>query len=145
MDKEYFEKSENECGKKLIDFNDKHHLFQKIDHNGEKASIDFTGIMINGKEANIELKNRNYPSDRFDTLFIEAHKYSKLIIDWLYDQIEPLYINFMNDGTTYVFNLSKMKDKPQFTDIKGFKSKGYGGFEISERIELPITSAYKYQ
>lgn len=144
MNQQYFDENEDICKNKLIDFNKRHKLFKEITDNGYMASVDFTGITKNGKTANIELKNRNYPSGRFDTLIIEAHKYAKLMIDYLYENKEPLYVNFMNDGTTYIFNLRKMKEKPQFTEKKGYKSNGYQGFELSARILLPITSAYKY-
>ena len=143
-DEEYFNKSEDICSEKIQTFNNKYHLFNEIGELKRKSSIDWTGITCTGKYANIELKNRNYSSNYFQTIYIESHKWAKLKIQAEWDEQEPLYVNFMNDGVVLLFNLNKLKHKPVFSEIKQIKSNGYGGFEISSRIELDVKDAWRY-
>ena len=143
---EYFDKSEAICAEKLEQFNNKYHIFNDLGSLHSGSSIDFTGITITDKIANIELKNRNITSTEYPTIIIEPHKYCKLIIDWLYDGKEPLYINFTSDGYVLVHNLrpDKTKAKPVFGEKKKYQSIGYNSFELSTRIELDVNDAIKY-
>lgn len=160
-DKLYFEKNELNDWKLLEEFNNATGLFDELKQTDEKHYTDVTGYTTNKlgekKYWNIELKYRNLnlmedgrisgataKGDFFDdTIFIEGHKIADMLLDRI-NGLEPLYINFLQDGHTVIFNLSNLKKRPRKTKSMNIKSKGYGSFEIAKRQELYISDAAIY-
>lgn len=153
MDKEYFSKNEDICYQKLLDFNAKTNYFTNIERQPPKSEIDAVATGINRMVYSIELKNRekyqlkednknNYliTNNSFsgDTIFIENHKITSLLLDMVYNHRLPLYINFFDNGYTTIHNLITLKNKPEQTREMKIQSKGYQQMEICKRYLLPI-------
>lgn len=161
MDKNYFEANETNDWDLLQAFNEKTHLFDELKQTEVKAATDGTGYTITKlgetKYWNIELKYRNLnllsdgrisgATDKGtfidDTIFIEGHKAADMFFDSINGLI-PLYINFLSDGTTVIFNLNNLKKRPKKTGTMNIKSKGYGKFEVNKRQGLYLTDAAIY-
>jgi len=121
-----FEISEEKCWEQLEEFNEEYHLFNEIKRTPVKYHTDGTGYTINKlgeiRYFNIELKSRNQilldsgvisgttekGGYTGDTIMIESHKVADMLLDNI-NGLEPLYINFLDDGTVIIFNLSKLK------------------------------------
>lgn len=120
---------------------------------------DATGYTTDGRFINIELKSRNVTLQpnctisgtsntskkgyTADTIFIESHKMADLLLDYVYEKKVPLYVNFINNKTVILYNLSALKHKPKTTALKLWNEL-HTGFEMAKRLELPITDAYIY-
>ena len=158
MDKEYFENNEERDWELLQAFNEKTGLFDELTKANEKHYTDASGYTVNKlgdiRKWNIELKYRNLnllddgrisgATERgsfFDeTIFIESHKIADMLLDNI-NGLEPLYINFLNDGKVIVYNLTKLTLRPKKTGNMNIKSKGYGKFEVAKRQGLYIKDA----
>lgn len=154
----YFEENETNDLKKLEQFNSKAHIFASITPAKEKHYADASGYSADRK-FNIELKNRNQlllTDGRIsgcsqagkeyidDTLFIEDHKLSDMLLDWLTSDLEPLYINFLANGWVIIYNLSKLSIRPKrYLNLK-IGSKGYKSMEFGNRQGLYIKDAAIY-
>ena len=154
----YFETNEKQDFKKLIEFNSKTHLFDGIEETPEKHHTDATAYTSTKlgeiRRFNIELKNRNLNllndgrlsgttsngSFYCDTIWIEDHKIADMLLDYI-DGLEGLYINFLNDGKTLIFNLHKLSKRPLKSKEMNIKSRGYGKFEMAKRQGLYIVDA----
>ena len=161
MNKQFFDENEKRDFEKLIEFNERTGLFTELTQLKEKYHADASGYTINKfgerRNFNIELKNRNLnllddgrisgatQKGTFidDTVYIEAHKAADLLFD-LMDGLEPLYINFLQDGKILIYNLSKLTKRPMKTDNMNIKSVGYGRFEMAKREGLYIKDAAIY-
>lgn len=158
MNKDFFKENELNDWNLLIDFNERVNLFDELTSTEAKHHTDGTGYTITKlgttKYWNIELKRRNLiltddgkisgctDKGTFvdDTIFIESHKAA----DMFFDQIEgliPLYINFLADGSTVIYNLSNLKKRPVKTGTMNIRSKGYNKFEIAKRQGLFLSDA----
>lgn len=160
MNQKYFDKNEDICYKKLIDFNEHTGNFTDIRRQEWMSPIDVMATGKNNKEYAIELKYReNYDLVKKDyqnfyiqndkgfednTLIIEPHKLCALLLDYVYDGKEPLYMNFFRNGYTTVHNVAKMKEKPKLDSEKCYKSNGYESFELSKRYLLPTIESVIY-
>lgn len=158
MDKKYFEENEEEDLKKLIDFNEKAHIFYSITPSKVKHHTDASGYTAD-RYFNIELKNRNQillSDGRIsgcsqtgkeyidETIFIEDHKLSDMLLDWLTMGLEPLYFNFLANGWVMIYNLSKLTIRPKkYLNMK-INSKGYKSMEFGNRQGLYIKDAAIY-
>jgi len=161
MDNNYFKENELNDWELLQAFNEKTHLFDELTPTKVKHHTDGTGYTVtrlgDTRYWNIELKYRNLnlmedgrisgATDKgsfFDeTIFIESHKAADMLFDTI-NGLTPLYINFLADGTTIIFNLSNLKKRPKKTGTMNIKSNGYGKFEIAKRQGLYITDAAIY-
>lgn len=162
MDKQFFEDSEQKCWDNLEKFNGEYHIFSEIDRTIKKHHSDGSGYTVNKlgekRNFNLELKNRNqvlmdngvvsgatekgiYTGD---TIMIESHKVADLLLDNIIG-LEPLYINFLLDGSVLIFNLNKLTRRPYKSDTQNIKSKGYGKFEMAKRQYIYITDAAIYK
>lgn len=158
--KQFFNENENRDFNKLVDFNDKY-LHAQITRNGEGESIDAYGILSDGRNAAIELKNRynfNLEVDEngnyycvnvtngysCNTIFCEANKMSELLLEHQYNKREPLYINFTKNDYVLVFNLNKLVNKPQYK-ILYVENEGYNFTEKCYRYLLNISDATIYK
>ena len=154
----YFEENEKNDLKKLFELNEKAHIFSSITPSKEKHYTDATGFTAD-RLFNIELKNRNQillrdgrisgcsqsGKDYIDeTIFIEDHKLSDMLLDWLCNGLEPLYINFLANGWTIIYNLSKLTVRPKkYLNMK-INSKGYRSMEFGNRQGLYLIDAAVY-
>lgn len=154
----YFETNEKRDWERLIEFNCKTHLFDHIEQTNEKHHTDATGYSTNKlgetRLFNIELKNRNLnllDDGRIsgcsgngifydNTIYVESHKVADMLLDYI-DGLEGLYINFMADGKTVIFNLNKLTKRPMKSRMMNIRSKGYGKFEMAKRQGLYLVDA----
>ena len=156
--KKYFSENEEADLKKLEEFNAKAHIFASITPAKEKHYADASGYSADRK-FNIELKNRNQlllTDGRIsgcsqtgkeyidETIFIEDHKLSDMLLDWLTIGLEPLYITFLVNGWVIIYNLSKLTVRPKrYLNLK-IGSKGYKSMEFGNRQGLYIKDAAIY-
>lgn len=157
MDKYFAQEKEKNGFEKLLDFNSKLHL-QEVAQTPTGAYSDASGITADLRLVNIENKIRNQvyidnhisgltkenKSYTANTIYIEAHKIADLLLDWVAEKKEPLYINYLNDDVVIVFNLSRLGHRPKKTHRRIF-SKLYQSFEVADREELELADAYIYQ
>ena len=156
--KEYFENNEEHDLKRLIEFNEKAHIFESITPSKIKHYSDATGYSAD-RIFNIELKNRNQvllsngkisgctqngKSYIDDDLFIEDHKAADLLMDYVAYGLEPLYINFLVNGWVLIFNLSKLTVRPKKHLNLKINSKGYRTMEFGNRQGLYMVDAAIY-
>ena len=154
----YFEENEKNDLKKLFELNEKAHIFSSITPSKEKHYTDATGYSAD-RQFNIELKNRNQillKDGRIsgcsqagkeyidETIFIEDHKLSDMLLDWVCNGLEPLYINFLSNGWIIIYNLSKLTVRPKkYLNMK-INSKGYRSMEFANRQGLYLIDAAVY-
>lgn len=125
----------------------------------EKHTTDASGYTTDGRYINIELKQRKQTITNnltisglttegkvytASTIYIEAHKIGDMLLDYVCEDKIPLYINFLEDGYVILFNLTKLKQRPNKV-AKRIYSKLYQGFELAKREELRIEDAWIYQ
>lgn len=141
---EYFDNCENEDNQLLIKFNEKYKLFIELNRHSIEHPIDYDAIGFNGKKVNIELKKRELSTNTFDTTFIEPLKYNYLMREWQENKIEPLFINFFNDGIL-IWNLKTMDYNKLKKQTVKLYDKGHKSFYVEERILLPNYKSYFYK
>lgn len=56
----------------------------------------------------VEVKTRNYPSDKFDDFVINCEKYDALMFYSQEDRTYAIFAVFCNDGVGYIFNLTNI-------------------------------------
>lgn len=157
MNKEYFDKNEENDMKLLYEFNLHTNLFSGLKQADYSHFSDATAYTVSRlgeyRKYNIEIKKRNavllkngkISGATFvdDTIIIESHKACDLMLDNI-NGYEPLYINFLNNNVVVIYNLNKLTVRP--TSMKKFiKSKGYEGFELAFREGLHIKDAAIYK
>lgn len=132
--KEYFETNEKNDLQMLYEFNYNTNLFQSIKPTEEKSQIDAIGKHKN-REFAIELKHRYINLEKYKSIMIEDYKFSGLMLEYIINHREPLYINFLADGTVVIFNLNKLSTMPRMR-IQDIKSEGYDKMQCQERRYL---------
>jgi len=143
VNKEYFNQSEQNDLQLLYEFNYEHKLFTSIIPTKEKTQYDAIATHKNRKFA-VELKKRYITLSKYKTIMIEDYKYLELMLEAKYNNLEPLYINFLYDAVV-IFNLNKLKTKPRFTEHT-IKSEGYETLQAKERrYHLPIEDGIIYK
>lgn len=159
INEDFFKKSEKKCWEKLQEFNALTNVFDYLEKTIEKWHSDATGYTVNKlgerRNFNIEMKNRNLnllddgkisgttkAGEPFidDNVFVESHKVADLLLDGI-EGLEGLYVNFLLDGHTLVWNLHKLKKRPFKSETLNIKSKGYNKFEVAKRQGLYLTDA----
>lgn len=143
MNKTYFNENEQNDLQLLYQFNEKAKVFDEIIPTKEKAQYDAICTHKNRQFA-VELKNRNLKLDSFKTIMIEDYKYLELLLVKQFEGKEPLFINFLLDDTVLIFNLDKVKNKPNFKNIP-IKSNGYEKEQMERRYYLDIKDAIVYK
>lgn len=160
-DKKYFDSKEAEDMNKLTNFNNKVLHLNQLGETPYKHWTDASGYTRDERYFNMELKERNQTLKQDEngnyyiegttnkgttytasTLYIEQHKLCSMMLDYITEGKEPIYINFLQNGVI-VFNLSKLKRRP-VTENKKIHSKGYGQMEIGTREGLWLTDAAIY-
>ena len=153
MNREYADRKELDDFKLLLEFNEKLKL-KDLGKTPEYYATDASGI-TNHQIINIELKQRRMRLNddltlsaktyTADTLYIESHKLADMLLDYMYEDKTPLYINFLDDGTVIVHNLARLKSRPKKVNFKKIYSELYGGFELAKRQELRLDEAWIYK
>lgn len=144
MNKNYFNQSEANGLQLLYEFSDDYKLFDSITPTKEKAQYDAVAIRGKRKFA-VELKKRYIPLNKYKTIMIESYKYLELLLEAKYNGLEPLYVCFLYDAVV-VFNLDKLKNKPNFRIHNTIKSQGYEVNQLQERrYMLPIEEGVVYK
>ena len=143
MNKTYFQTNETNDLQLLYELNEHEHLFDSIHPTKEKSQIDAIAKHKN-RRFGIELKRRYVQLKTYKTIMIEPYKYLELIFEYIFNGLEPLYINFLHDAVV-IFNLNKIKHKPNFT-VHNIKSQGYEVMQCSERrYHLDLRDAVIYK
>lgn len=122
--------------------------------------VDASGVTRDGRYINAELKDRNQvlmpdlltisgvtkdgKTYTANTVYSEQHKIGDMLLDWVCLGREPLYVNFLNDDVIVLFNICKLKIRPNIVK-KRIWSELYQGFEIAEREELDTRDAWIYK
>lgn len=153
MNKEFANEKEKKDYQLLEDFNKVLKLIE-LGRCPEKHTTDASGYTTDGRLINIELKMRNMiltnnmtlsaKTYTADTLYIEAHKAGDMLFDYVIDKQIPLYINFLQDGTVILYNLSTLKHRPKKV-AKRIYSELYQAFELAKREELRLEDAWIYK
>ena len=143
MNKTYFQTNETNDLQLLYELNEHEHWFDSIHPTKEKSQIDAIAKHKN-RRFGIELKRRYVQLKTYKTIMIEPYKYLELIFEYIFNGLEPLYINFLHDAVV-IFNLNKIKHKPNFT-VHNIKSQGYEVMQCSERrYHLDLRDAVIYK
>lgn len=91
------------------------------------------------------LKNKYGKYYTTTTIFIEPQHYARMIDDYRFDGVVPLYVNFMNDDEfILLWNLAQLKKKPEWEWVENINDKGNKKLKGEWRILLPIDEAYIY-
>lgn len=143
MNKDYMDKMEQNDLQLFYEFNEQHKLFNSI--TPTKPMEQFDAIAIHKQRTfAVELKHRFIPISKYKTLFIEDYKFAALMLEYIINKREPLYVNILHDAIV-IFNLNKLKHKPKMT-IKNIKSTGYEHLQLQERrFELNLEDAVIYK
>lgn len=140
---EYFKTMEDYNFEWLNHFNSYVNLFDTITRNKEKSVIDCQATH-NDRKFNIELKIRNMDMNKYDSIFIETNKVSNLLLDYVINGIEPLYINFFQTKEHLaIWNLNKLTDYGYIASIK-INDKGYNKTKCEPRNLFFLKDAYIY-
>lgn len=160
MGKSYYTEEEIKDYELLNHFNNK----LKLNEMGKAPSkhyYDASGYTSTHQYVEIELKNRN--GELIDnksvrmytaktnkpytatTVYIEPQHYSRMKDDSEWDKnIIPLYINFLSDGSTIVWNLATLKKKPEWKYITHIWDEGKKNYKDEWRILLELEEAFIY-
>lgn len=149
----YFELNENKGWELLEKWNEETHYFKSLTRANEKQHFDASGVTKDNQRFVIEIKIRNVQLTRKgnfsgktfidNTLFIESHKMSDLLLDKI-DGFNAFYINFLENGVVVAYNLNNLTIRPH-TQKKVIKSNGYNAMEMGFRQGLHLTDALVYK
>ena len=160
MNRKYATDKEQTGFEKLLDFNQLLKL-KDLAQTIEGDYRDATGITTTNRKVNIENKVRNqtlfYNNGKAcisgltssnqpysaDTIYIEAHKASDLLMDWITLDYIPLFVNYLRDNIVVVFNLSKLKTRPKSRHLRIYSSL-YQSYQEADRLELSLSDAFIY-
>ena len=126
----------------------------------KKYYYDASGRTTTGQYIEFELKNRNgrYLSGSTleftkkngttytaSTIYIEPQHYSRMVDDFRYNNAIPMYVNFLNDDNMIItWNLSTLKNKPQWEFVTNIWDEGKRQYKSEWRILLPVEEAFIY-
>ena len=153
MNQKFFTTNENEGWGRLQHFNEKTKMFQTLDRAQEFCQWDASGI-CNDQKVLIEIKTRKAKltdgirlsgqSFTSDDLFIEDYKLGVMLLQSEIENFIPLYINFLEDGTTVIHNLKKLTSYKNYSNLS-IESKGYQATQArTNRIGLLLKDATIY-
>lgn len=141
----YFEANEKRDYERLVQMNDRYRLFKSIRPTGKGHHTDAVAIR-DDRKFSIELKTRHCSIDTYPTVYIEDYKLASMLLDWIVYGVEPIYINFYDDGIV-IFNLKSLKAYPG-TEIKNIYSRGKEMNQQQERrycLDLNDAVIYRRQ
>lgn len=132
--KEYFETNEQNDLQLMYEFNAVTRLFEGIKPTPEKAQYDATAYKRNRSFA-IELKHRYVNLEKYNSMMIEDYKFAALMMEYVVNGREPLYVCFLQGGVVLIYNLLKLTRMPQLRTMN-INSKGYDKMQCGERRYL---------
>lgn len=143
MNETYINQMEQNDLQLFYEFNEEHKLFDSITPTKPMEQFDAIAWHKTRTFA-VELKHRFIPINKYNTLFIEDYKFASLMLEYIVNKREPLYVNILHDAIV-IFNLNKLKHKPKMT-IKNIRSQGYEHMQMQERrFELNLQDAVIYK
>lgn len=150
MNRKSFDNDEKICFEKFKDFSEKVNYFVEYQKNPRFSNTDVSGSTIDGRLINVELKNRNLkllPNGDVSgftfidhDVFIEDYKVAELLLDYVHEGLEPLYLNFLHDDIALLWNLAKVKNVRKKKEVN-VNNKGYGKMEKCYRMGLYAVDA----
>lgn len=150
---DFFRRKEKENIDNLNLFNELKGFFESVTKTPKGYEWDASGITVDGRVYNAELKTRDavltdtgtVSGINFNdsTVILESDKAAPLLFDYLINGRLPLYINFLLDGTVLLWNLSNLKTRPVHEPII-INNKGYDKMYKGYREYLPISEAIIY-
>ena len=161
-DKKYFDTKENTDFIKLTVLNDQILHLNNLGQTPYLHHTDASGYTSTSRYLSMELKDRDVElieqngeyyiqgtsqygkSYSANTLYIEQHKVSAMLLDYITLGYEPIYINFLKGGYVVVYNLARLRTRPH-SEAKTIKSRGYNKMEIGQREGLYLTDATIYK
>jgi hypothetical protein len=129
--KDYFTMNEQNDLQLMYEFNYETKLFQSIKPTEEKSQYDAIGVK-GKREFAIELKHRYVDMNKYQSMFIEDYKLAALMLEYILNGKEPLYVCFLQGGVVLIYNLLKLTRMPQLR-IQNIKSEGYEKMQCQER------------
>lgn len=143
MNETYINQMEQNDLQLFYEFNEQQKLFDSI--TPTKPMEQFDAIAWHKQRTfAVELKHRFIPIGKYKTLFIEDYKFASLMLEYIINKREPLYVNILHDAIV-IFNLNKLKHKPNFK-IYNIKSEGYEVNQLQERrYQLSFDDAVIYK
>ena len=132
--KEYFDTHEMNDLQLLYEFNYQTKLFDSITPTKRNSQTDAIGKRKN-REFAIEVKHRFINLEKYKSIMIEDYKLAGMMLESIINHREPLYVNFLADGTVVIFNLNKLSTMPKMR-IQDIKSGGYDVVQCQERRYL---------
>jgi hypothetical protein len=159
MSKNFYTVEELKDWELLKLFNDKIKL-NNLGQTPKKWYFDASGYTHLNQYTEIELKNRqgvltdnpniveftkkNKSTYTATTVYIEPQHYARMIDDFRYDGVVPLYINFLADGSVIVWNLATLKKKPEWKYVTHIWDEGKKEYKDEWRILLELEEAFIY-
>ncbi len=144
----YFNESESKCMAKLKEFNDGTGFFKSLTDKNATAEKtvegDASGYTSDGRIVLIEMKNRNINLFDYETVYINAKKVAKMMLEHAIKKTVPLFISFFKNGEVAIWRLDRITKYKYYPNVKCF-SKGYGKDEYGEQIGLYPEDAIVYE
>lgn len=150
---DFFRRKEKENIDNLNLFNELKGFFESVTKTPQGFEWDASGITVDGRVYNAELKTRDavltdagtVSGVNFNdsTVILESDKAAPLLFDYLINGRLPLYINFLQDGTVLIWNLSNLKKRPIHEPVV-INNKGYDKMYKGYREYLPVSEAIIY-
>lgn len=150
----YFDGYERTDYEKLVSFNNERKFFNELGQTPSGHVYDASGLTNDGRLVAIELKSRNAVLTKEKTLsgrnfndstvYIEDEKVAGLAMANFVTGAIPLYINFLLDGTTLIWNLTKLKRMPKRIPTV-IRNMGYQSVEKCYREGLYIEDSKIYR
>lgn len=145
--KDYFRESEKKCIDKLIDFNEGTGFFKALEQTGstkdKTVEGDASGYTADGRMVLVEMKNRNINLYDYETVYINAKKVAKMMLEHAINKTVPLFVAFFKNGDVAIWRLDKLTKYKYYPCVKSF-SKGYGRDEYTEQIGVYPEDAKVY-
>lgn len=112
-------------------------------------TYDYIKDVFNDNRWAVEVKIRTFPIDKYDTAYIKAYKYYKMVskcrtYKYAIKKVKPIYMMFFSDGYVALWNLFTAKKKyieKEFDKYNCIKSE----VVLNKLFELNINEATIYK
>lgn len=143
----YHEENEAQDDELFEEFVNDTHYFKSYKRNEQYSALDYSAIDVKGRGCSIELKRRNFPHTKFDTVYIENEKIWLMINRYEQFGYIPLYFNFYQGDTLFIFDLRKIErpDKDLIYKKITIMNHGYEEKQKVWRTELPKSIATMFK
>lgn len=143
----YHEENEAQDDELFEEFVNDTHYFKTYKRNEQYSALDYSATDVKGRGCSIELKRRNFPHTKFDTVYIENEKIWLMINRYEQFGYIPLYFNFYQGDTLLIFDLRKIErpDKDLIYKKITIMNHGYEEKQKVWRTELPKSIATMFK